>query len=169
MTNRTVQFWGQGYSTPPSGVGLTPCTITATIDGVQVFSGIIPTTESTDIGRLPTDQQVLFQWEIPMNFSGTVPVSLQLTGSDVYLEQILANYAILADNTSSGPDVYEPIYYANGECKSNVTCTGAVFVSDPPPDPRPAGIDGQWGWEIEPGAGNTAIFSYDLSISVGKE
>ena len=61
MTNRTVQFWGQGYSTPPAaGLALTPCTIVATVDGNVVFSGPIPTVESSDILRLPTDQQLLF-------------------------------------------------------------------------------------------------------------
>ena len=96
MTTRTVQFWGQGYSTPPAaGLTLTPCTITATVSGNVVFSGAIPTTESSDILRLPTDQTILFTFEIPLVTTGsayTVPVSLDITGDDLYLEQITANY-----------------------------------------------------------------------------
>jgi hypothetical protein len=96
--NRIVQFWGQGYSNPPTvGLALTPCTITATVGGNVVFSGPIPTTESSDILRLPTDQQVLFTCEIPLLTAGntlyTIPVSLDITGDDVFLEQIESNYS----------------------------------------------------------------------------
>jgi hypothetical protein len=93
---RTIQMWGQGYSTPPAvGLEFTPCTITATVDGNVVFSGAIPTLESSDIGRLPTDQQVLFSFNIPLVTTGnvyTLPVSLAVTGDDVFLEQINANF-----------------------------------------------------------------------------
>ena len=96
MTTRTVQFYCQGYSTPPAeGLTLTPCTIVATIGGNVVFSGPVSTLESSDILRLPTDQTVLFTCEIPLVTTGnayTIPVSLDITGDDVYLEQINANY-----------------------------------------------------------------------------
>lgn len=92
MANRTVQFWGQGYSTPASGLSFTPCSITATMNGNTVFSGSIPTIEGTDIGRLPTDQQVLFTVELPMAFTGNASISIDITGDDVFFEQILLNY-----------------------------------------------------------------------------
>lgn len=91
MTNRTVQFWGQGYA--PTGTD--PINITASLDGNVVYTGTIPTLYTTDIGRLPTDQVVLFTCEIPMTLSGTVPVSIVIdspVNSDVYFEQITVNY-----------------------------------------------------------------------------
>lgn len=101
MTNRTVQFWGQGYSTPPGpGLAFTPCTITATVAGNVVFSGPIPTLESSDILRQPGEQQILFTCEIPLVTIGnlyTIPVSLQITGDDIFLEQIQANYCRIAN------------------------------------------------------------------------
>jgi len=103
MTTRTVQFYGQGYSVPIEGLGLTPNTITATVSGNVVFSGAIPTTYSSDILRLPTDQTILFTFEIPLVTTGnayTLPVSLALTGDDIYLEQIDANYC----------PIYNPVY-----------------------------------------------------------
>jgi hypothetical protein len=97
MTTRTVQFYGQGYSVPIEGLGLTPNTITATIDGNVVFSGAIPTVYSSDILRIPGDQVILFTCEIPLVVGGNVgyvlPASLAMTGDDIYLEQINANYS----------------------------------------------------------------------------
>jgi hypothetical protein len=171
MTNRTVQIWGQGYSVPPAeGLSLTPCTIAATLNGVEVFSGAIPTVESSDVLRLPTDQQVLFTFEIPMTMSGPQAMVFQVTGADVYLEQTLVNYCAInnwSTPTSSGPDGYfSPI---QGDCRSNVVCTGATYVSSAPPDLRPAGTSGDWGWEIEVADGATATFSYTFTIDAGVE
>jgi hypothetical protein len=149
MTTRTVQFYGQGYSIPIEGLGLTPCAITATVGGNVVFSGNIPTSESSDILRLPTDQQVLFTFEIPLVTTGnayTIPVSLAITGDDVYLEEINANYYNNAGNTS-GPTGFGPI--SSGDARSNVVITNATYASPPPPDPRLSGTEGTWGWEIE--------------------
>ena len=108
MTNRTVQFWGQGY-------GATPCTITAYMAGVQVFAGDIPTLDSTD--RVPTDQQQLFSWEIPMDQANTT-MTLALTGSDIYLTQVLANYS----------RVINPIYLQGGTTMPPGTFTDEYLV-----------------------------------------
>lgn len=170
MTNRTVQFWGQGYSTPPAaGLALTPCTITATVNGNVVFSGPIPTSESSDILREPADQQILFTFEIPLVTIGnayTLPVSLAITGDDVFLEQIDANYCDFGNSTSSGANVYSSIY--SGEARSNVVITNATFTN-PPPDPRDPGTDGTWGWEIEVAPGQTATMTFDMNVDPGWE
>ena len=170
MTNRTVQFWGQGYSTPPAvGLALTPCTITATVDGNVVFSGVVPTSESTDILRLPTDQQVLFTFEIPLVTTGnayTIPVSLDITGDDLYLEQILVNYCNIGNNVSSGPTGFDVI--SSTDARSNVVITNATF-SNPPPDPRPTGTEGTWGWEIETAPGQTSTMTFDMNTDPGLE
>ena len=170
MTTRTVQFLGQGYSTPPAeGLALTPCTITATVSGNQVFSGTIATLESSDILRLPGEQQVLFTFEIPLvtgNVPYTLPVSLAITGDDVYLEQIDANYNNNAGNTT-GPTGFGAI--SSGDARSNVVVTNATYVSTPPPDPRPPGTEGTWGWEIETAAGQTSTMTFDMNVQPGLE
>lgn len=94
MTNRTIQFWGQGYSTPVGAteVSLTPCTITATFNGTQVFSGVIPTIESSDVNRQPSDQSMLFSFETDVPTGYTYPVVLEITGADTFFSDILVNY-----------------------------------------------------------------------------
>lgn len=96
MTNRTVQFWGQGYA--PTGTD--PINITATLNGSVVYTGTIPTLYTTDVSRLPTDQVVLFTCELPVGFSGTIPMSITIdspVNSEVYFEQIAANYGSTAN------------------------------------------------------------------------
>ena len=171
MTTRTVQFWGQGYSTPPAaGLTLTPCTIVATVSGNVVFSGAIPTTESSDILRLPTDQTILFTCEIPLvtppDIPYTLPVSLAITGDDIYLEQILANYCNDAGNTS-GPTGFGPI--DSGDARSNVVITNATYSSSPPPDIRPPAATGTWGWEIETASGQTSTMTFNMNVFPGLE
>ena len=94
MTNRTVQFWGQGYA--PTGTD--PITITATLAGNVIYNGTVSTQYTTDIGRLPTDQVSLFTCELPMYYAGTLPMSIVIdspVNSSVFFEQILANYSSL--------------------------------------------------------------------------
>lgn len=227
MNNRTIQFWGQGYSTPvgASELSLTPCTIAATFNGTQVFSGPVPTIESTDVSRQPGDQSLLFSFVIEEG-TGVYPVSLDITGADLYLEQIMINYCSVYNPVYSSSEITtletigapvedklaiweahavpplseadiallsttdEPGYPARNaclaehglsllvstgedgflsvstaECRSNVVVTGASYVSPPPPTERPAGLEGTWGWEVEVAPGNTATFSFDLTIT----
>jgi hypothetical protein len=91
MANRTIQFFGQGYA--PTGTE--PIVITATLNGNAVYNGTIPTLYNTTVGRLPTDQTVLFTCELPVDFAGTLPMSITLdspVGVDAYFEQIMSNY-----------------------------------------------------------------------------
>lgn len=99
MANRTIQFLGQGYA--PTGT--TPIVITATLNGNVVYTGNIPTLYTADVGRLPENQVVLFTCEIPVDFAGTLPVSISLdspVGVDAYFEQINSNYM----------PIYNPVY-----------------------------------------------------------
>ena len=85
MTNRTIQFFGQGYGT------------TAIIANVQaagntVFTGEIPTTDQLR-SRLPQDQVKIFEFELPLDTVGSVPVSILFTGAEtVFVEQVISNY-----------------------------------------------------------------------------
>ena len=102
MANRTVQFYGQGYSP----AGSTPLTVTAVLNGNTVYSGPISTEYISDIGRAPTDQVILFTAEIPVDFNGTMPMSVTLTGAgDLYLEQADANYTGVINPVYSAADI----------------------------------------------------------------
>lgn len=174
MTTRTVQFLGQGYSLPPAeGLEFTPCTITATVSGNVVFSGAIPTTYSSDVNHTPQYQVVLFTFEIPLVTANTanaspytLPVSLDITGDDVFLEQILTNYCN-NNGTTTGPNGFFAI--SNQDARSNVVVTNGAVIT-PKPDPlTPESPTGTWGWEIETAPGQTATMTFDMNIIPGLE
>jgi hypothetical protein len=122
MTTRTVLFRGQGYSSPCQGCELIPCTITATVDGNVVFSGAIPTLESSEFFQAPTNQIILFTCQIPLVTTGddyTLPVSLAITGDHVYLGQIEADYCYNTTNSS--------YHYATNNVDSGVTAIGPIY------------------------------------------
>jgi hypothetical protein len=94
MANRTIQFLGQGYA--PTGTE--PIVITATLNGNVVYTGNIPTLYTSDVDRDPTSQVVLFTCELPVDFAGTVPMSIALdspVGVDAFFEQIYSNYMLI--------------------------------------------------------------------------
>ena len=97
--NRTIQFLGQGYA--PTGTD--PIVITATLSGTIIYTGTIPTLYTSAVSRLPGEQVVLFTCELPLDFAGTVPVSISLdspVGVDAYFEQIYSIYM----------SIYNPVY-----------------------------------------------------------
>jgi hypothetical protein len=91
MANRTIQFLGSGYA--PTGTE--PITVSATLNGNVVYTGTIPTAYTSEIDHLPADQVVLFTCELPVDFSGTVPMLISLdnsVGGTVFFEQVQSNY-----------------------------------------------------------------------------
>ena len=91
MANRTIQFLGQGYA--PTGTE--PIVITATLNGNVIYTGNIPTLYTSDVDHDPTSQVVLFTCELPVDFAGTLPMTIALdspVGVDAFFEQINSNY-----------------------------------------------------------------------------
>jgi hypothetical protein len=91
MANRTIQFLGSGYA--PTGTD--PITVSATLNGNVVYTGTIPTAYTSEIDHLPAGQVTLFTCELPVDFSGTVPMSISFNSpveSTVFFEQVLSNY-----------------------------------------------------------------------------
>jgi hypothetical protein len=84
MANRTIKFTGQGY-------GESPVSVTATVDGTTVFSGTVPTTTGW-VKTLTADQVDLFSFELPIEFEGTKDVSLAVTGDNLYIAAVYANF-----------------------------------------------------------------------------
>lgn len=180
MITRTVLFRGQGYNATQPGLELTPCTITATIDGNMVFSGAIPTLESSKFSHAPADHAILFTCQIPLVTTGndyTLPVSLAITGDHVYLGQIEADYCYNTTNSSyhyatgnvnSGVTAIGPIRNY-GDARSNVVITNAAYSSPPPPDPRPVDASGTWHREIKTVPGQISTMIFDMHVSPGVE
>jgi hypothetical protein len=116
----------------------------------------------------------LFSFEIPLVTTGnayTLPVSLDITGDDVFLEQINANYGVVVVDSdppvSSGPTGFLTI--AAADARSNVVVTGASYSNPAPPEPRGPDNTGTWGWEIKCAPGTTANMAFDMNIQPGLE
>jgi hypothetical protein len=86
MANRTFKFYGNGY-------GSTPANITVAFNGVVIFNGEIPTIDSTTSEL--KNSMLLFQGgEVPVDFSGTVPMQITVNSGTVMFGEIESNYAL---------------------------------------------------------------------------
>lgn len=132
MIMRTFKQLGQAY-------GITPCTITASIDGNQVYSGTVPTVDEP-IPSLPNSDlsigQDLFTWQNPLEFAGTQTMTITVQGSPLMLTDTMANY--LGAATANGK--FLPVLLGT-DPMSNVTIDGVAMD-------RAAEPVGQWYWYI---------------------
>jgi hypothetical protein len=116
--NRTLQFYGYAY-------GDSNVSLTATINGITVFSGEVPTINSP-IPVLPVDfsnEVILFSIEnstlFPTNYSGAYPMSITVSGGyAAVLNNINCNYMPESTVTTS---VME-----NSSISGNVLTVGTV-------------------------------------------
>jgi hypothetical protein len=129
MTNRTMQFYGQGF-------GNDTVSVTVTASGNQVYTGTIPTEpQPLPIGWYDPSQYVyLFSLQIPVEFSGDFPVQIMVnSGYGMALYTITANYVAVPNpvytpeqfGIISGPDWNSP------EAQNIV-----VSLADPPFSPE---------------------------------
>lgn len=90
MANRTLKFFGRGY-------GANPASITVVFDGVQVFSGSIPTVNEPLPVPGPSAGVLdeLFTVSIPMEFDGEKAVSITVDGESALIGPESINYAII--------------------------------------------------------------------------
>ena len=113
MAERTVVFKGLAY-------GATAATVQITANGVSVFSGTV-TTQNQPVPSMPNtelDSVALFTMTVDTAFSGTIPMTCEVTNGSVIFAQILANYSNksnpiytaeqLAILTSSDPNISNP-------------------------------------------------------------
>lgn len=176
MTIRT--FRQRGEASPYTD----PVTITAKIDGVEVFSGLVPTEWVRD-DRLATDYAVcgpnccdkatfdtdviafkgniLFTWEKPVDFEGTVDMEISVEGGPFTLTQSAANYRIAEPHTVEHADFilgnaeyFGPFYFYH--------TPDDVCIQDPISDVEIDGVPrtinrgptdtGQWNWIVPGGS-----------------
>jgi hypothetical protein len=164
MTTRTFKQYGQGY-------GATPATITVTLDGVQVFSGDIPTLNQPvpDMPIVPGENLgvELYSWTKDVTFQGTETLQITVADGTFLMAQSLANYFKYIDPAlpdgpylSSGALTYVPFYYytVDGDViydpMSNVSIDGVAQTVT-----RVEGEFGQWYWVLGPGQTMTATIN----------
>jgi hypothetical protein len=137
---RTFKQQGQGF-------GANPVSIVAVVNGVEVFNGPINTVDQDPSDTYTGPMVDLFTWELPVDFVGSVPMQITVTGgSALVLGQTLANY--MDPLTEAGAlAVFNNPYYEviDGEPTSdplsNITING---VAQTPGHDLP----GQWFWDI---------------------
>lgn len=151
MINRTVEIYGYAYSASTAS-------IVATVNGTQVFSGNLPLSGATlpdPTASLTPPDNVLFTFELPLTFDGTVPMTIQLVSGDVIFGPVGANYSIV--NESGLVDKFYDVYPTGPDCRSNVTIDGVA------PDLPPHDSDGDYWYTILEGS----TFACDLSVTGG--
>lgn len=168
MTTRTFKQYGQAY-------GGTTGSIVVTLDGVEIYSGTVPTTAGP-VPALPdpavTIGSVLFSWTNPdVAFNGSQSLSIAVSGSPLLITDTYADYAMIPNpdynpdwqpgdplNTkdafiNGGTSAFGPVYYETisdvvySDPFSNEAIDGVALSG--PPDPSAAG---QWWWVIPAGS-----------------
>jgi hypothetical protein len=155
MTTRTFKQLGQAY-------GKIPATITATINGVIVFSGEIPTADAP-LPVLPDPSVTgteLFSWTSTVDFSGSQSFSISVTGSQLLLTQSLADYCVL-DNTSEFFNFYS---YDHDGVKSTDPFTDVAIDGIVTQKSSDIQLPGQWYWTIPAGSTFTATLNINAGV-----
>ena len=90
MAERTIVFKGLAY-------GSTPATMQITANGVNIFSGSV-TTQNEPLPPMPgptPDPVPMFTMTVDTAFSGTIPMTCEVTSGTVIFSIIAANYPLL--------------------------------------------------------------------------
>lgn len=152
MTMRTVQFIGYGF-------GAEPATITATMNGVVVHDGAIPTQDTTFTytTELTPPQQVAFTCEIPLA-AGTFSMVITMTNGSAVFGPVTSNYNTwLPEFNQYATDGFADIFQTGPDCRSDVTVDG---------QPRPTETDptkGDFWFYIE----ENQVFAFTLHADAG--
>jgi hypothetical protein len=145
MANKRLRFRGQGY-------GSIPASIVATIDGVVVFTGEVPTLDQTTFVTDAEAQAVLFTAMVDATFSGTKPVSIQVTEGTVVFAQTEGNLG------ADGPNEWVTQVTTESDSRSNVTIAGASV--SPTPGPGDSALVGDWHYTVK----NPDTITFDQSV-----
>jgi hypothetical protein len=180
MTNRTLQFLGAAYGTDS-------VTITATIDNVIVFDGVVTTLDATmpEPDHVTKPMPVLFAVEnssqFPIDFAGSKPMSIAVSGGNcIILDEVLSNYTdgfvtieriingnvsnftrTTAGNATNFVSCYRgtpPNSEGTPDCRSSVVINDKVQVPEIVPKAKAC-----WTWVVN--TGNT--ITYNLNVGIG--
>ena len=155
MITRTVKVLGWGMSAGSA-------TLKATLDSKTVFDGQVDLVEMTTDNDGEQTAPTLFTFEIPLEYVGTMHMTVSVDNVPVRFGQIIANYKEVgmgSINYSSGPDNYFDIaeFDVNYVCdpRTNVTIDNVPQSAD-----RAIG-KGTWHWNVSPGS----TLAHDLVVS----
>lgn len=156
MTTRNFKQCGQAY-------GLTPASITATIDGTVVYSGSISTLDAPLPARPEGNASVpiIFTWTGTVAFEGTQSYSIAVSGSPLLLGFTGADH-VVGNNVAEFGTIYT--YESGGvvitDPFSNVAIDGVVQTRS-----NDNTLTGQWEWLIPVGS----TFTATLNVNAGVE
>lgn len=154
MTTRTVKMFGLAY-------GSNATNITVTFDGNTIYNGTVTTADQPvptlpNLELTPTTVE-LCNFEIPMELSGSVPMTCAVSNGTVIFAQINANYCAIANvepAVGRGPDVFDNID-GSGDARSNVFIDGVAQAIN-----HDETLTGTW-WFTVP-AGSTLTYNLDI-------
>lgn len=137
--------------------GSVGATVTVTMDGLQVYSGPVPTDDTPlppmPPGDDPALEATLFSWTLPAEFVGPIAVSISVEGSPVILDDTLADWTLGTDLTAPAEFGRQVISgTAVGDPFSDVSIDGEAQVRSVDPS-------GQWTWVVPAGSTFTATLN----------
>ena len=158
MTNRTIQFYGQGF-------GTTAVEISVTANGSQVFNGPVSTVDQPLVpSQWPLEQsEILFSMEVPLEFQGPMPIEITVnSGGGILFEKVAINYVPLHNNVSSGAQGFE--FDIDEKIKNLLTADDFSLDGNPTLSlVCPTGLSGDWTLPLS--VGSTVAFT--LNINAG--
>jgi hypothetical protein len=159
MTNRTMQFYGQGF-------GATAVEISVTANGSQVFNGSVPTLDQPILPmRWPLNQpEILFSMEVPVEFQGTVPMEITVnSGRGILLHDVSINYVPLPNNVSSGAQGFEFNFHSGSI--DNFSLNGDP-ISSPVCPPWKTSSESEGDWTTPVLVNSTLSFTIDINAGL---
>jgi len=152
MTTRTVKVLGWGVGS---------ATLTATLDNKTVFTGQVDLEEMTADNESEQTAPTLFTFEIPMDYTGTMHMTVFVANATVRFGQILANYTEVEMGSiiySSGVDNYLDVAEYDADYVRDPR-TNVTIDSVPQSANRTLG-KGTWHWPVSPGS----TLAHDLVV-----
>lgn len=144
MINRTFKQRGQAH-------GLLPVSISAKIDGVEVYNGVVSTVNTpynlTDFDAangMPGED--LFSWNDVLDFEGNKSMEITVTDGFVVFMDTLVNYTY----PGTTPTRYGPVYIKDTDLGTDTNATINISINGVLQDQN-NGCLGQTYWLIPPG------------------
>lgn len=92
MPNRTVKLMGRAYSQSGDMPGDGSVSITVNFNGTQVYSGTVPTNDSTVPSDRSAPAEVLCTFEIDGATAGDIPMSVAVDNGTAFFSELVMNY-----------------------------------------------------------------------------
>jgi hypothetical protein len=167
MATRTIKFNGKAYSTTGD------VSVTLNFNGSQVYSGTV-TTVSGETPTKPIDTDVLFTFETTTDVTGSIPLSISVTGGSLMFDSLFGNYSGKeVDNTDpDNPIVVNPpeevwsdmnTNTVASDGKNNVAIDGIAQIRNPITDEE---AGGEWFYIIPDGSTLTCDYVIDADAIV---